>query len=101
MMREILFPMFDQAWRNRLGADVHQPPLVELIHVKLDLAVIQSQKKILCPGNQKPYDRTFLLRYGTKNELRICPFKEYGFAARQEASEPMHLGAGMIKRRNT
>ena len=35
MMRKVFLPVLDQAWRNRLGTNVHQSPLRQLVIFKL------------------------------------------------------------------
>ena len=56
MMREDLFPAFDQAWRYRLRADVHESPLIQFILRELDFPAVDGIQDVLRPRNQKPYD---------------------------------------------
>ena len=55
---EYLFPLFDETSRNRLGTDVHEPPLVQLIIGKVHLATLYRLKNILGPRNEQPDYRT-------------------------------------------
>ena len=100
MIREVILPVFDQTLGNRLGTDVHQPPLIQLVILQLQLAVIDGQKKILCPRNQQPYDGAFLLGHGLQDEFRARSFQEDSLAAGEKTSEPVHLGAGVIEGRD-
>ena len=57
MMREVFEPAADQAGRNRLGTDMHQAPLAELVILHFEFSGIQGCQDILGPGHQQPYDR--------------------------------------------
>ena len=56
MVREPLHPAFDEAVRDRLRADVHEPPLVEDVVRKVDVAAIDGVEDVLRPGHQEPDD---------------------------------------------
>jgi hypothetical protein len=53
---EELFPFSDQRWWNRLGADVHEPPLIQFVVRRLHLAALELHEYILSPGHEQPND---------------------------------------------
>ncbi|MPN42569.1 hypothetical protein SDC9_190126 [bioreactor metagenome] len=93
-------PAFDQAGRHRLGADVHQPPLRQLVFFELDLPPFDGVEDILRPRHQQPDHRTALGGNGADDPLRLRPFQQHRPAPDQEAAEPVHLRAGVIERRD-
>ena len=101
MMGKILFPALNQTRRNRLCADMHQSQLVKIIILQLNISTIKGVQNILCPRNQQPYDRAFLLRNSVHNIFRLRPFQQDCLRACQEASKPVHLSTGMVQWRNT
>ena len=100
MMREKRLPTLDKSRRNRLSADMHKPPTRKIKLIKLHLATIYRIKKILRPRNEKPNYRTFLFAYGAQNPLGLDTLQKNGLAAHEEAPEPVHFRARMIKRWN-
>ena len=100
VVREDALPAFDQARRHRLGADVHQPPLVEVIVFEFYFAAVDRVKDVLRPRYQQPYDRAALLRNGADDPLRLGPAQQYRAAADEEAAEPVHFCSGMVQRRD-
>ena len=63
VMREVFFPVFDQAWWYRLCTDMHQSPLVQIIICNIQFLIVQCKQKILRPRNQQPYNSTVFFRY--------------------------------------
>jgi len=95
---EILLPALYQAGRHRLGADVHQPPLVEIVVLKAHVPVLYRVQDVLCPGHQEPDDGDLLLGHGPQDPLRVDASEQHGLAPGQEAPEPVHLRPGMVER---
>ena len=54
VIREILLPTVNQTLRNRLCADVHQPPLRKLVVLQMDSAIVQCLQNVQCPRHQQP-----------------------------------------------
>ena len=100
MMRENGLPPAYEALGDRLCADVHKPPLPQLVVLQLQLAGLQRQKDVLRPRHQKPHDRAVLLAYGVEDHLGLDTAQDDRGAARDEAAEPVHLGAGVVERRD-
>lgn len=59
VVREIFEPALDKARRHGLRADVHEPPLVEQVVVKIDAAGLDRVENVLRPGHEQPDDRAF------------------------------------------
>lgn len=69
--REIFEPALDKARRHGLRADVHEPPLVEQVVVKIDAAGLDRVENVLRPGHEQPDDRAFFLRDGPQDPFRL------------------------------
>ena len=100
MVREIFHPVLDQAGRNRLGTDMHEPPLAQLIFIHFQAAVVQSRQNVLSPGHKQPDDGTLLLGNRAEDRFRRVSFEKHAPAARIEGAEPVHRGTGVVERRN-
>ncbi|OQC53675.1 MAG: hypothetical protein BWX55_00930 [Deltaproteobacteria bacterium ADurb.Bin022] len=100
MYGKIFFPAFNQAGRNRLCADVHQPPLIELVIFQLDVTAFDGVQNILRPRNQQPHDGNLFFGNRLENPFRLHTAQQNGAASGQEAAEPVHFCARMIKRRD-
>ena len=100
VMGEILHPVLDKGGRDRLGADVHQPPLAELVVLQLQVAPVQRGQDILTPGHQQPHDGAPLLGDGIKDGLGAVALQQDSLAAGKQGTEPVHLGASVIERRD-
>ena len=100
VFREDALPAFDQARRHGLRADVHQPPLVELVIFQLDLAAVDGVQNVLRPWDQQPDDRALFFGDRADDPFGFDALEQDRLAADQETAEPVHLGAGMIKRRD-
>ena len=100
MLREIILPVPDQGGRNRLGADMHQPPLIQFIVGNLQLAPVEGIQDILRPRNQQPHDRALLIGDCFQDDIRLCPFQEHSLAAGPQRTHPVELRSGVIERRN-
>ena len=98
MRGEILQPAADQTLGDGLGADMHETPLIQMIILQLQLSAVQRGQDILGPGNQEPDDGAMLLGHRLQDRFRAGPLQNDGLAAGNEGAEPVHLGAGMIKR---
>ena len=96
----MLFPPLDQARRNGLCSDMHQSPLGKFILRDIDLAAVDRVEDVLCPRHQKPYDRRLLTGNRLKDPLGLHAAQQHGLAAYEKASEPVHLRAGVIQRRD-
>src|SRR5690606_26198653 len=99
VIREVLFPSLYQAWGYRLRAYVHHPPLLKLVILKLHVSPLYRVKDILGPRHEQPHDRYLLLRHGPEYPVRLYPTQDDGRAAGKQAPEPVHLRAGVVKRR--
>ena len=71
VVREPLLPAFNQGRGDRLGADVHQPPLGKLVILQPDFPTVDGVEDVLGPGNQQPDNGTFLLGDGVEDVLRL------------------------------
>ena len=100
VVREVFEPALDEAGRDRLRADVHEPPLVEQIVLKIDAPGFNGVQNILRPGDQQPDDGAFFFCDCTKNPLRLYAAQQHGLAPGNEAPEPVHFRARVIERRN-
>ncbi|MPN57034.1 hypothetical protein SDC9_204728 [bioreactor metagenome] len=78
---------------------MHQPPFVEVVAAEVYFSAVRRVKQILSPGDEQPDDGTFLFRNGAQYPLGLYAAEQHGAAAGNEASEPVHLGSGMVKRR--
>ena len=101
MMGEYLHPPVDKARRNRLCADVHEPPLVKQIMIEVDPTRINGVKYILRPRNKKPDYRAFLLRDRSENPFGFNSPEDNRLSARKQTAEPVHFCARVVERRNT
>ena len=79
---------------------MHQTQLPERIVFRVDIAAVERVQDILCPGNEKPYDCAFLIRERLHDHLRAGPRQKDCLTARQQTSEPVHLGPRVIQRRD-
>ena len=80
-----------------MGADMHEPPLIQLVILQSYIAVFQGNKDILGPGHQQPDDGGLFFRNGFQNPLGFHPFEDYPFAPYNKTPEPVHLCAGVIQ----
>ena len=101
VVREYRLPALDKGRGNGLSADVHQSPTAQVVFAEVDLTAVDSVKNILRPRNKQPYDRAALLAYGADYPLGAYSAQNNRLAARIKASEPVHLCARVIERRNT
>ena len=100
VVREDLEPAVDEAGRHGLRADVHQPPLVKVIVVQVHTAGLDGVQQVLRPGHQQPDDGALFLGDGAQDPLGLDAAQQHGLAARQQRAEPVHLGAGVVQRRD-
>ena len=100
MMWEILQPMADERRRHRLRADVHQAPLGELIMLGFDVAAVEGRQNVLGPGNQQPDDGRPFQADRVQDRLGAVALEDNSAASGIQRTEPVHLGAGMVERRN-
>ena len=96
MVRKDCFPAFDQTRRDRLCADVHQAPLIQLVIGKINVAPLDRIQNVLRPRNEKPDNRALFLGNGTENPLRVDSFQQNRFPSHKKTAEPVHFRAGMI-----
>ena len=97
---EYLLPALDQALGHGLGADVHQPPLGELVIGQVHLPAFDGVQDVLGPGHQQPDDGAFFVGHGLQHVLGLGAFEQDGLASHQEGAEPVHLGAGVVEGRD-
>ena len=100
MVRKDLHPPVDQARGHRLGADVHQPPLIQEVIVEVYLACLNGIEQILAPGDKQPHDGAAFLGDGPEDPFRLHAPQQNGLAPGKEGAEPVHLGAGVVQRRD-
>ena len=100
VMGEQLHPTVNHAGRHRLGADVHEPPLVQHVVVGVNAARFDGFQQVLTPGHQKPDDGAFFLGNGPENPLGLDAPEQNGLAAGVEGAEPVHFCAGVVQGRN-
>ena len=100
VLREDGLPALDEAGRDRLRADVHQTPLVELVVLQLDVAAVDGVQDVLRPRHEQPDDRAVFLGDRADDPFGLDAAQEHGLAADQEAAEPVHLRAGVVQRRD-
>ena len=100
VMREDGLPLLDEALGNRLGADVHEAPLVELVILKLDGALLDGKEDVLGPRHKQPHDGAVLRADGVEDGLGGHATQEHALAAADEATQPVHCGTGVIERRD-
>ena len=100
VVREVLQPVPDEARRHRLRADVHEAPLAQAVVLQIQLSGIQRRQDILGPRHQEPDDGAAFIRYGAENDLRRVSLQDDAAASRVEGAEPVHLGTGVVQRRN-
>ncbi|OPZ77998.1 MAG: hypothetical protein BWY79_00949 [Actinobacteria bacterium ADurb.Bin444] len=67
---EARLPALYQARRHRLGTDVHQAPLIQLVAGEVDLVSVDGVQDVLRPGHQQPHDGTGFVRYRAYDPLR-------------------------------
>ena len=97
---ELLFPTLDKRGRNGLSAYVHKSPLRESVVLKLHVAPVDAVENVLNPRNEQPYYRSLFVRRGLEHPFGLYAAEEYRFAAREQRSEPVHLCARVVERRN-
>ena len=84
----------------RAGGTGCAPPLVKAVVRKVHVPAIYRIQYVLRPRHEQPYDRAALLAHAPKYPLGLNPLEEDGLAAHKETSEPVHLCAGVIQRRD-
>ncbi len=99
-MGEHLQPALDEGGGHGLGTDVHQPPLGKLIIFQLHIPALDGVQHVLGPGHQQPYDGAFFIAGSFQHPFRLGALEQHRLAAHHEAAEPVHLGTGMVQRRN-
>ena len=100
MVGEVLQPVFDKGGRDRLGADVHQPPLGQMIVPNLQVAPVQGRQDVLGPGDQQPHDGALLLAGRLENGGGGVALKQHRPAAGEQGAEPVHLCPGVVQGRD-
>ena len=96
MMRENLSPLCDEALGDRLRADMHQAPLVELVILNRELALLKSKKDILRPRNKQPHDGATLVAHRFEDGFRGDAAQKHRLRTAEQASHPVELGARVI-----
>ena len=97
MVGKALQPAVHEAGRHRLRADVHQPPLVQLVVLQLEIAPVDRVEDVLHPGDEQPHDGDLLVGDGPDDPFRFGATQEDALAAGQQAAEPVHLAARVIE----
>ena len=82
-----------------MRAYVHEPPLGDAVVFKVYISAVDRVEYILRPRHEQPYYGGFLLTDRLQYPLRADTAQKYGAAARDQAAEPVHFGARMIKGR--
>ncbi len=77
---------------------MHQSPLIELVILQFDLAVLDGHQDVLCPGNQQEHNGPLLFGNSPNNPFGFYALQKNAFGAHDEVSEPVHFGAGVIER---
>ena len=67
-------PALDQTLRHRLGTDMHQPQLIQLVVLQVQLSAVQRKEQVLGPGHQQPKNGTLLFGSGFQNVFRFGSF---------------------------
>ena len=100
MVGEVAEPAADEAGRHGLGADVHEAPLVEIVVGKVDAACVHGVQQVLRPRHEQPHDGALFLGHGAQNPFGLHAAQEHGLGAGDQRTEPVHLGAGVVERRD-
>ena len=100
MRREVGLPAADERRRHRLRADVHQPPLRQLVVLDFEVAAVERVQNVLRPRHEQPDNRTFLPGDGLQHILRLGALEQHGLAAGNQTAEPVHLRARVVQRRD-
>ena len=100
MVREVFEPALDEAGRDRLRTDVHEPPLVEQIVLKIDAPGFDGVQNVLRPWNQQPDNGAFFLRDCPQDPFRLHAAQQHGLASGNQTSEPVHFRPRVIERRD-
>jgi len=95
---KIFFPAFNQTGRNRLSADVHQPPLLQFVILQFYIAAFDGIQNVLCPRNQQPDNCYLFFGYHFEYPFRFDATQQNRFAAGEKTAEPVHFRSGMIER---
>ena len=97
---EIAHPVLDEGGGHRLGADVHQPPLGQLIVLQLQIPPVQGGQDVLAPGHQQPHDGAPLGGDGLEDGLGGVPLQQNRLASGEQRAEPVHFRAGVVQGRD-
>ena len=100
LVGEDLEPAVHQALGHRLGANVHEAPLVEVVVGQRDRALLDGEKDVLRPGDEQPHDGAALVGDGLEDGLGAHAAQEHAAPAHGERPHPVHDGAGVVERRN-
>ena len=100
MVREIFLPAADEGRRNRLCADVHQSPLIQLVIFYFKIAAVERIQDILCPRHKQPDNRALFLGHSFEHILRLGALEQDCLASGNQAAEPVHFRARVVQRRN-
>ena len=69
--REDAAPSRYEARRHGLRADVHEPPLRQLVVFEVDSAVVYRVEDVLHPRHEQPYDGAFFVGHGLDYRLGV------------------------------
>ena len=79
---------------------MHQAPLVKLIVLEFDRAVVDRVEDVLGPGYKEPDNGAVFFGNSIKNDFRCGASEEDGTAAGDQGTEPVHLCACVVQRRD-
>ena len=97
---EVFLPPADEGGRHRLGADVHELPLVQLVIRQLHVPPVQSVQDLLGPGHQEPDQGTPFVGNGPEDDLRGGALQQHRLAPGPEAPHPVEFGPGVVEGRD-
>ena len=87
VVREIGQPVADQRGGDRLGPDVHQPPLGEPVVLQLQVPPVQGGQDVLAPGHQQPDNGAALGGHRVENGLGAVPLQQDSPAAGKQGAD--------------
>ena len=100
MVGEVAEPAADEAGRHGLCAYVHETPLVEVVVGKVDAAGVHGVQQVLSPRHEEPHYGALLFGDGAQYPFGLHAAQEHGLGAGEQGAEPVHLGAGVVERRD-
>ena len=100
VLGENLLPAMDQARRDRLRTDMHQTPAIQIVFGQIHIPAVNGIENVLRPGDQQPNDAALFVRNSLEDPFRADTAQKDRPAACKQRTEPVHLRARMVQRRN-